>query len=155
MTPTTIGGRIAGVIAGVFLLVVVIAVVFFITVRIWCAKSQHARATTQQLVTHTGDGTTTVASTGSIPISTQPHPPPPTTALPQPQPQSAPELTFTQPSPSITEAPPPAYHLHETFVIYSENKKPSDDPPPTIIRLTMQQLKRLSVNLPTLLKTNT
>ena len=130
MTPTTIGGRIAGVIAGVFLLVVVIAVVFFITVRIWCAKSQHARATTQQLVTHTGDGTTTVASTGSIPISTQPHPPPPTTALPQPQPQSAPELTFTQPSPSITEAPPPAYHLHETFVIYSENKRPSDDPPP-------------------------
>ena len=133
VTPMTTGGRIAGAIAGaiagVFLLVVVIAAVFYITVRICRAKSQHARATNTH-ITHSSNGTTT--STGSIPLSTQPHPPPTTTFnLPQPQPQSAPVLTFTQPSnPSITEVPPPAYHLHETFAIYSENKKPSDDPPP-------------------------
>ena len=143
MTPTTIritnvrgriAGAIAGPIAGVFVVVVAIAVVFYIAVRIWCAKQQHHARATSTHMTHSSDGTTTSTGSSSIPLSAQPHPPPPTTAfnLPQPQPQSAPVLTFTQPSnPSITEAPPPAYHFHETFANYSENKKPAaDDPPP-------------------------
>ena len=43
-----------------------------------------------------------------------------------------PKLTFTQSSdPSITEAPPPAYHFQETFANYSENtNSPSGDEPP-------------------------
>ena len=134
MTPTTTHAResiTAGAIAGGFVLTAIL-IVFYIAVhvRIRRTRPQHARATSTH-VAHSSNSTTT--STGSILLSTQPHPPPPTTGfnLPQPQPQSAPVLTFTQPSnPSITEVPPPAYHLHETFAIYSENKKPSDDPPP-------------------------
>ena len=125
-----IAGPVTGPIAGVFLLVLVIATVFYIIVRIQRAKSQYARATTRH-VTRTSHGITTTG--GNIPLSTRPSPSPLTTAfnLPrQPQPQSAPKLTFTQPSnPSITEAPPPAYYLHKTFVNCNENKKPSDDPP--------------------------
>ena len=124
-----IAGRVTGPIAGVFLLVLVIATVFYIIVRIRRAKSQYVRATTRH-VTRTSRGITTTGG-NSIPSSTRPNPPP-TAAfnLPQPQPQSAPKLTFTKPSnPSITEAPPPAYHLHKTFANYSENKKSSDDSP--------------------------
>ena len=147
MTPTTIiitdfrgrvtrsiGGSIGGSIAGVFVVFVVAIGAVFYAVRIWRTRQQHARATSTH-VTHSSNDTATSTNNSSSPLSTQPHSPLvlPTTFLnlPQPQPQSAPKLTFTQPSnPSITEAPPPAYHLHETFAIYSENKKPSDDPPP-------------------------
>ena len=124
LVPTTIGA-----IVGVLVLLVVMVAVFYIAVRIWRTRPQHARATSTHM-THSSNVTT--ISTGSSSNISPPHPPLSTIAfnLPQPQPQSAPKLTFTQPSnPSITEAPPPAYHLHETFAIYSENKKPSDDPP--------------------------
>ena len=123
---------IGGSIGGILILTLIIAIVIFFAVRACYTRRSQASATCAS----TQPGTAPTNSS-SIPLSTQPYPrahqPPPTTAfnLPQPQPQSAPKLTFTQPSnPSITDAPPPAYHLHKTFANYSENKKPSDDPPP-------------------------
>ena len=134
-----------------FFLLVVITAVFYITARIWCARPQHARATCSTHVMHPSNGTTTLTGSTVVVIflnHTHHH-----------QPLliylnfSLNQLPYTTLQSLNHRGSSPAYRLHETFAIaiYSENKTP----PLTILCLMMQQLKRVSTDLPTLLKTDT
>ena len=80
--------------------------------------------------TTTNTTTTTTATTQPSPQLVSSRPQQPTVGHSMPQPKALGSmLTYNQPSnPTITEAPPPAYGVHEKYTTYNENSY--DLPPP-------------------------
>ena len=98
-------------------------------------KRQSRSQTPTRIQLSTVDGTTTNRTTTTT-ATTQPspqllsRPQQPTVDHSMPQPKAPGSmLTYNQPSnPTITEAPPPAYGVHEKYATYNENSY--DLPPP-------------------------
>ena len=111
-------GIVVGVVGGILLLISAVFVVSFLSLKIH-ARSQTSSTSVMQ---HTRDGTTLNVN-ADLPLPTNGF------DLQQPQPPASVAVTACK-GLSITQAPPPAYNLHEAFVTYNENKTPSEAPPP-------------------------
>ena len=94
-------------------------------------KRQSRSQTPTRIQLSTVDGTTTTTATtqpSPQPVSSRPQQPTVGHSVPQPKAPGS-MLTYNQPSnPTITEAPPPAYGVHEKYTTYNENSY--DLPPP-------------------------